>query len=237
MAKTKVLYVEDEVFLARIVKESLESRDFQVHLVADGARAADVFTELQPDICVLDVMLPHKDGYAIAEEIRRQNPRVPIIFLTAKVQTQDLIKGFSSGGNDYLRKPFSMEELIIRINNLLQLCGGHHASDQSPRAEPPVRLGRFSFDPACYELHLGRQIRKLSHRENCLLQLLVQSRGRPVLRKDILMALWGDDSYANSRNLDVYISRIRDHLSADKNVQILTIKGVGYRLQSGDETA
>ncbi len=237
MAKTKVLYVEDEVFLARIVKESLESRDFQVHLLADGARAADAFAHIQPDICVLDVMLPHKDGYAIAGEIRRQNPRVPIIFLTAKVQTQDLVKGFASGGNDYLRKPFSMEELIARIKNLLQLCTGPHSGNQIPQADSPIKLGRFSYDPGRYEIHLDQEVRKLSHRENSLLQLLVRSQGRPVLRKDILLALWGDDSYANSRTLDVYISRIRDYLSADNRVRILTIKGVGYRLQAGNETA
>src|SRR5258708_8306310 len=119
--KVKIFKVEDEPFLGRIAKESLETRGFDVRLVADGALAQTVFEELQPDICVLDVMLPNKDGYTIARELRKKRTDVPIIFVTAKIQTEDLVKGFESGGNDYLRKPFSMEELIVRVNNLLQL--------------------------------------------------------------------------------------------------------------------
>ena len=119
MSKTKVFYVEDELFLARIVKESLESREFDVVMESDGAKALDLFKKSQPDICVLDVMLPNKDGFEIADEIREINENIPIIFLTAKTQTGDVIKGFTLGGNDYIRKPFSMEELIVRIQNLL----------------------------------------------------------------------------------------------------------------------
>ena len=115
MSKTKVLYVEDELFLGKIVKESLESRGFEVTMESDGAKATAAFKNSQPDICVLDVMLPNKDGFAIADEIRNINEEVPIIFLTAKTQTEDVVKGFSLGGNDYIRKPFSMEELIVRI--------------------------------------------------------------------------------------------------------------------------
>ena len=121
MSKTKVFYVEDELFLARIVKESLESREFDVIMENDGAKAIDLFKKSQPDICVLDVMLPNKDGFEIADEIREINENIPIIFLTAKTQTEDVIKGFTLGGNDYIRKPFSMEELILRIQNLLHL--------------------------------------------------------------------------------------------------------------------
>src|SRR6187399_682360 len=119
--RTRILYVEDEPFLGRIVKESLESRNFEVNMAADGAQAFNVFQKVKPDICVLDVMLPTADGYSIAQKIRQVNPAVPIIFVTAKTQTEDLLKGFESGGNDYLRKPFSMEELIVRINNLLAI--------------------------------------------------------------------------------------------------------------------
>src|ERR1041384_4626537 len=121
MEKTKILYVEDEPFLGRIVKESLESRDFEVNMANDGAKAVDLFRKVAPDICVLDVMLPSKDGYSIAKDIRQVNPNVPIIFVTAKNQTEDVLKGFEVGGNDYLRKPFSMEELIVRVTNLLSL--------------------------------------------------------------------------------------------------------------------
>src|SRR5687767_12523807 len=120
MSKTKILYVEDELFLAKIVRESLESRGFDVIMEEDGGRAVDVFKKNEPDICVLDIMLPNKDGFEIADEIRQMNEEVPIIFLTAKTQTEDVLKGFSLGGNDYIRKPFSMEELIVRIQHVLR---------------------------------------------------------------------------------------------------------------------
>src|SRR5205809_7896786 len=120
MSKTKVLYVEDELFLGKIVKESLESRGFEVIMESDGGKATAAFKKAEPDICVLDVMLPNKDGFTIADEIREQNEDVPIIFLTAKTQTEDVVKGFTMGGNDYIRKPFSMEELIVRIQNVLK---------------------------------------------------------------------------------------------------------------------
>ena len=120
MSKTKVFYVEDELFLGKIVKESLESRGFEVVMEADGGRATDIFKKSKPDICILDIMLPNKDGFAIADEIRELDEEVPIIFLTAKTQTEDVVKGFSLGGNDYVRKPFSMEELIVRINNAIR---------------------------------------------------------------------------------------------------------------------
>lgn len=120
MSKTKVLYVEDELFLGKIVRESLESRGYDVIMEADGAKVIDQFKKTNPDICILDVMLPNKDGFTIADEIRTLNEEVPIIFLTAKTQTEDVVKGFSLGGNDYMRKPFSMEELIVRIQNLLR---------------------------------------------------------------------------------------------------------------------
>lgn len=231
MDKVKVLYVEDEPFLARIVKESLESRDLVVHLINDGALAIEAFNSFQPDICVLDVMLPHKDGYSLASDIRKINPHIPIIFLTAKVQTEDLVKGFESGGNDYLRKPFSMEELIVRIHNLLHIVSQQSAQPQRNTAHEKIGLGKYMFYPMRYELHLDQTVRKLSHRENSLLQILTKETGNPILRRDILMEIWGDDSFYNSRNLDVYISRLRDYLSEDPNIQIITIKGVGYHFR------
>lgn len=231
MEAVRVLYVEDEPFLARIVQESLESRGYDVELVSDGAQALKAFEKVQPHICVLDVMLPHKDGFSLAKEVRAKKPAIPIIFLTAKIQTEDLLKGFESGGNDYLRKPFSMEELIVRINNLLKLTSAKHlqAGDQSE--EGKVTLGMFVFHPDRYELQLGEEIRKLSHRENHLLKLLTTDMGKPVMRKHILLEIWGDDSFYNSRNLDVYISRMREYFSADPAIQIVTIKGVGYHFK------
>lgn len=231
MNGVKVLYVEDEPFLARIVQESLESRGFIVRLVNDGASALQEFLEFMPDICVLDVMLPHRDGFSIATEIRKNHPRIPIIFLTAKVQTDDLVKGFESGGNDYLRKPFSMEELIVRINNLLQIVSGSNGVTDKPGTPEKITLGLYAYYPLRYELHFGEDIRKLSHRENRLLQLLTSDPDKPVMRKDILLDVWGDDSFFNSRSLDVYISRIRDYFSKDPSLQIITIKGVGYHFR------
>jgi DNA-binding response OmpR family regulator len=223
--KIKILYVEDEPFLGRIVKESLESRDFEVNMANDGTKALDLFRKVSPDICVLDIMLPSKDGYSIARGVRQLNPNVPIIFVTAKTQTDDLLKGFEAGGNDYLRKPFSMEELIVRVNNLLNL------SKKSKPAVPVgvVALGSFEFDVTRFDLKIGGTSRKLSHREAMLLQILTENRNSVVSRKDVLMRIWGDDSFFNSRNLDVYITKLRDYLKGDDNIEIITIKGVGYQ--------
>ena len=230
MEKIKVLYVEDEPFLARVVKESLESRDFEVSLVSDGGRAMDVFESFRPDICVLDVMLPKKDGFTLAKEIRLQNPNTPIIFLTAKTQTEDLLQGFDSGGNDYLKKPFSMEELIVRIHNLLKLTTQNTLRKNTETNKEKVCLGKYIFYPKRYELHFESEARKLSHRETLLLSLLTRDLEYPVLRQEILQAIWGDDSFYNSRNLDVYISKLRDYLSRDPEIQITTLKGVGYKI-------
>ncbi len=221
---TKILYVEDEPALARIVKESLEVRSFNVELVMNGNEATQRFVGMSPDICILDVMLPNKDGYEIAREIRRINGSVPIIFLTAKNQTVDVLKGFDSGGNDYLRKPFSMEELIARVNNLLKLSG----NKRDHREKESITMGSFEFSPARYELKSPFGIKKLSHRESTLLQMFADHPNATVLRKDILMRLWGDDSFFNSRNLDVYITKLRDYLKDDPSIEIITIKGIGY---------
>jgi DNA-binding response OmpR family regulator len=228
MPKTKILYVEDEPFLGKIVKESLESRDFEVTMISDGALVMNSFVSEKPDICVLDIMLPHQDGYSISKAIRQQNPAIPIIFVTAKTQTNDLLKGFESGGNDYLKKPFSMEELIVRINNLLRMT-----TKPAPAAQESIPIGKFVFHPQRYELKSGDQVRKLSHREAVLLLILSENQNATVSRKDVLMRVWGDDSFFNSRNLDVYITKLRDFLREDPAVEIMTIKGVGYHFSVG----
>jgi len=226
----RILYVEDEPFLGKIVKESLESRQFEVHWVTDGAEVLEAFERLRPDVCVLDVMLPHRDGFSLGRDIRARHPQVPIIFLTAKNQTEDVLQGFDSGGNDYLRKPFSQEELIVRIRNLVALMKGGAAAAPRPELEG-IRLGRFAFFPTRQELLLdGQPLRQLSHRESQLLEMLSVKSNAVVERKDILKQVWGHDSIFNSRNLDVYITRLREHLKEDAAVQILTLKGVGYRL-------
>ena len=165
MSKTKVFYVEDEVFLARIVKESLESRGFEVIMENDGAKAIDLFKRSSPDICMLDVMLPNKDGFAIADEIRDINEDIPIIFLTAKTQTEDVVKGFTLGGNDYIRKPFSMEELIVRLQNLLRSRIGEPKKINTDS----VKMGKYNFRLNRQVLNNGKEDRKLSFRESEIL--------------------------------------------------------------------
>lgn len=225
MSKIKILYVEDEQFLGKIVKESLESRGFDVVMESDGAEVLQTFKRANPDICVLDVMLPNKDGFSIAEEIRAINNTVPIIFLTAKTQTEDLVKGFSKGGNDYIRKPFSMEELIVRVENALRYQRG----GRKPGTSDEVKLGRYQFHLTRQTLTGAREEKKLSFRESELLKLLYEHRDKIIDRKDILNLLWGNDSFFNSRNLDVYITKLRGYLKEDDSLEIITIKGIGYR--------
>ncbi|MFT3948906.1 MAG: response regulator transcription factor [Agriterribacter sp.] len=226
MSKAKILYVEDEIFLSKIVKESLESRNYDVLLEMDGGEAVQQFIASTPDICVLDIMLPNKDGFTIAEEIRQINTAIPIIFLTAKTQTVDLVKGFNLGGNDYIRKPFSMEELIVRIENALRNRESNNAAD-TPKNE--INIGNFAFNPHRQTLSDSGEERKLSFRESELLRLLYENRERVIDRRDILNVLWGSDSFFNSRTLDVYITKLRGYLKNDPALQIITVKGIGYR--------
>src|SRR5687768_1570566 len=225
MSKIRVLYVEDEAFLGKIVKESLESRNHEVLMETDGAKATELFKKCKPDICVLDIMLPNKDGFTIADEIRELDEHVPIIFLTAKTQTEDVVKGFSMGGNDYIRKPFSMEELIVRIQNLLR----NKVEGQQKITGNSVPIGAYTFQLNRQTLIKGAEEKKLSFRESELLKLLYENRDKIIDRKDILNLLWGNDSYFNSRNLDVYITKIRGYLKDDPKLEIITIKGIGYR--------
>ncbi len=228
MSKTKVLYVEDELFLGKIVRESLESRGFEVVMESDGSRVLGLFKTAKPDICVLDIMLPNKDGFTIADEIREIDEEVPIIFLTAKTQTEDVVKGFSLGGNDYIRKPFSMEELIVRIQHLLR-----NRTEPVGKISGTVNMGTYTFQISRQILHNGKEERKLSFRESELLKMLYENRDRIIDRKDILNLLWGNDSFFNSRNLDVYITKLRSYLKEDSSLEIITIKGIGYRFVTG----
>lgn len=228
MKKTKILYVEDELSLGKIVKESLESRSFEVVMLHDGNDVLSVFSSSQPDICVLDIMLPSRDGYSVAKEIRQSSPHVPIIFVTAKTETEDVLKGFESGCNDYIRKPFSMEELIVRIQSLVQFTG-----QASVPAAKAICIGGYQYYPSRYELKYGDSAWKLSHREASLLTMLAENRNGITNRRDILLRLWGDDSFFNSRNLDVYIAKLRERLKHDRSLEIITIKSVGYHFSVG----
>lgn len=222
MTRIKVLYAEDEPFLGKIVKETLEEKGFDVVMETDGAAVPLVFQRTRPDVCVLDVMMPRLSGFEAAEAIRALNREVPIIFLTARTQTEDLVTGFRTGGNDYIRKPFSMEELIVRIENALR-------GRPAPSMPESLPIGRYVFDTHRQELLHNGSPRKLSYRESELLKYLWTHRGQVIDREDILRAIWGNDSFLNSRNLDVYITKLRSYIRADDAVEILTIKGVGYR--------
>ena len=222
----KVLYVEDELFLGKIVKESLETRGFEVVMEDDGGKVLPLFKKENPDICVLDVMLPNKSGFEIAEEIRQLNDDVPVIFLTAKTQTEDVIQGFKIGGNDYIRKPFSMEELIVRIENALRVRKDATAELQ----QELISLGsKYQYNLNRQVLIKGEEEKKLSYRESELLKYLWQNKEKVIDRRDILNLLWGNDSFFNSRNLDVYITKLRNYLKDDPALEIITIKGIGYR--------
>jgi len=222
----KVLYAEDELFLGKIVKETLESRGFNVAMETDGAAVMKTFHTEQPDVCVLDIMLPHRNGFELAEDIRNENEHIPIIFLTAKTQTEDVVKGFKTGGNDYIRKPFSMEELIVRIENVLRV---KKETSVNTITSDILNIGKYTFNLNRQILSMNEEEKKLSYRESELLKYLWQNRNTIIDRRDMLNVIWGNDSFFNSRNLDVYITKLRSYLKADTSLEILTIKGVGYR--------
>ena len=211
--------------LGKIVKETLESRGFTVLLQVDGGKVLQDFKNFDPDICILDVMLPNKNGFEIAKEIRAENADIPFIFLTAKTQSEDAVQGLQLGASDYIRKPFSMEELILRIENVLRI------KKEKPEEALPdnIIMGSYNFNTKTQLLSSGSDDKKLSYRESELLKLLYKYKNEITDRKEILMEIWGDDSFFNSRNLDVYITKLRSYLKADTSLEILTIKGFGYR--------
>ncbi len=222
--KIKVLFAEDEPALAQIVKESLETRDFLVSLAENGKEALRLFGEKTPDILVLDVMMPVKDGFSVAKEIRQLNENIPIIFLTARSQTTDVVEGFKVGGNDYLKKPFSMEELIVRMHNLLNRKELQEASEI-------LKIGNYVFDFPKQNLSYKNEEKKLlTHREAQLLFHLCKNKNEVLDRSLILIKLWGDDDFFNARSMDVFISKLRKKLSKDKDVQIVNVRGYGYKL-------
>lgn len=221
---TKILYLEDEHYLGRIVKESLLSRQYDIRLVTDGKDVMKEFYKFNPDICVLDVMVPNIDGFTLGKEIRKQSTHTPIIFLTAKNQTDDVLEGFESGGNDYMKKPFSMEELIVRIENLLSL---NNRTKQKPKGSIN-KIGAYTFSYDQYQLQFQEKKISLSHRENELIKLLYDNINSKIERKEILKKLWGDDSIYNSRTLDVYIRKVRQFFKDDPCIKLITLRGVGY---------
>ncbi len=224
MSKIRVLLAEDELALGSIVKESLESRGFEVILCGDGEAAWESYLKDKPDVLVLDVMMPKKDGFTLASEIRKTDTLTPILFLTSKGQSEDVVKGFSMGATDYIRKPFSMEELIVRIKAHLDRQGGQaQPSDWLP-------LGTYSFHPKRQLLKLGVQEIKLTSRESLLLELLLSHKNEIAERSLILNQIWGTDDFFTARSMDVFITKLRKKLQEDPEVQILNIRGYGFKL-------
>ncbi len=220
----KLILAEDEPALGQIIKDSLETRDFVVTLCENGERALQEYHNLQPDVLVLDVMMPKKDGFTVAKEVRKIDDHIPIIFLTAKSQTQDVVEGFTIGGDDYLKKPFSMEELIVRINNLLNRTKEQQQSEV-------LSLGHYTFNfPKQTLAYKSESEVRLTHREAHLLFHLIKNKNQVLDRSMILNKLWGTDDFFSARSMDVFITKLRKKLKKDSNIEIINVRGYGYKL-------
>ncbi len=219
-----LILAEDEPALGMIVKESLQTRGFTVRLCEDGEKALIAFQNREPQIMVLDVMMPIMDGFTLAKKIRAENEEIPIIFLTAKSQTEDVLTGFDVGGNDYLKKPFSMEELIVRIRNLLQ-------RGQLQRTAAIHEIGEYTFDFPRQKLSFKNEDAvHLTHRESHLLYHLIQKKNQVLDRGFILKKLWGNDDFFTGRSMDVFITKLRKKLAGDPDIEIVNVRGYGYKL-------
>lgn len=229
MDNIKVLLVENEEVLAMIIAETLNKRGFEIKIAKNGIEGWSMFNQLKPDICIIDIMMPRKDGISLLRDIRKVDEFTPAIFLTAKSQTEEVLKGFEAGADDYMKKPFSMEELILRLKGMMRR--------RTPIviAEPSVldtsnRIGPYKFNHKKLELSFKSSTTTLSQREGDLLALLLLHKNNVLDRSTALLKLWGDDNIFNARSMDVYISRLRKYFAEDANVEILNIRGQGYKL-------
>lgn len=224
--KPKILYVEDDPDLSYVTKDNLSIKGYEVVLVKDGKSALQTFIKGDFDLCLLDVMLPEMDGFSLAKKIRKVNEHIPIIFLSAKSLKEDRVEGLVSGGDDYLTKPFNIAELILKIEIFLK-------RNKKTVALPDnniVKFGHFQFDHANMNLSDKSGSKRLTSREAELLSYFLQNRNRILKKEDILKAVWGDDSYFNSRSLDVFVSKLRKYLNSDPTVNINNIHGIGFIL-------
>jgi DNA-binding response OmpR family regulator len=228
--KATILLVEDDLNLGFVIQDALKRKGYAVHLCRDGKEGLRKFNEQPYDLCVLDVMLPQKDGFSLAEDIRLVNAQVPIVFLTAKSQAEDRIAGFKAGGDDYLTKPFSHEELILRIEAILRRT---HGRGDDPRERDRFEVGSFTFDHRNLMLSHPTEERKLTKKEGEVLRLLCMHQDQVLPRELVLNMVWGDDTYFLGRSLDVFISRLRKYLKSDPNVAIVNVHGVGFKLVVG----
>ncbi len=221
-----IIILEDEAALARLLTDALTRSGYAVTTYADGREGLRACQATPPDLLLADVMLPGLDGFAVVRELRRTLPELPVLFLTARGAPADVVRGFEAGGNDYLKKPFSLDELLLRVRELLRR--------QAPTPPPPaeaIALGQYEFRPLRQELWLaGQCVAQLSARENDLLLLLAQHRNGVLDRRACLRQLWGNDDFFAARSMDVYVSRLRKRLAQDPSLEILNIRGVGFKL-------
>ena len=227
MENPKILLAEDDVNLGSLLEQYLKAKDFDTDLFTDGEKAYKAFTaaEKKYDICILDVMMPVKDGFELARDIRKTNSEIPIIFLTAKTLKEDVLEGFKIGADDYITKPFNMEELIFRIEAVMRRTGNFTDNDKSM-----FQIGKLSFDSNKQLLNTSEQEIKLTTKESELLRLLCLNINKMLDRNYALREIWRDDNYFNARSMDVYITKLRKHLKADPNLQIINVHGKGYKL-------
>lgn len=230
--KQKILLVEDDFNLGFVIQDLLKMDGYQVVLAKDGKEGLQRFHELDFHLCLLDVMLPKKDGFSLAEDIRKVNDTVPIVFLTAKGMTEDKVKGFKIGADDYITKPFENEEFLLRIKAILK-----RMKVGSTESKNDFEIGNFTFNAQNLELTIGTETTKLTRKEAALLKLLCENVDQVIEREIIANMVWGDDSYFVGRSMDVFITRLRKYLREDPSVAITNIHGVGFRLESGAGTS
>lgn len=224
--KIKLLLAEDDENLGLLLREYLQAKGFDATLFPDGDAAFKGFMKDHFDICVLDIMMPKKDGFTLAKEIRMVNSEIPVIFLTAKNLKDDVIEGFKLGADDYITKPFSMEELIFRIEAILRRT----SLDTQNISQQIYKLGRYTFDTLKQTLTNGEDVVKLTTKESDLLKLLCQNANKVLERNFALKSIWIDDNYFNARSMDVYITKLRKHLKDEPTVEIINVHGKGYKL-------
>ena len=223
----RILYVEDDPNLGFATKDNLEANEYEIVHCTDGQQAWETFQKDYFDICVLDVMLPEMDGFTLAEKIRAADQHVPILFLTARSLLDDRLHGLRLGADDYVTKPFSIQELILRIEVFLRRS---KADKPTNGDEAPRRVGKYLFDFQKLTLTLNGTIHALTFREAEVMQYLARRPNEVIRREDLLKAIWGDDDYFMGRSLDVFISRLRKYLSGDSNLRIDNVHGVGFRI-------
>lgn len=222
----RILFVEDDENLGFVTKDNLQEEGFTIDLAVDGEQALELFKENFYELCILDVMMPKMDGFSVAKKIREKNEFIPILFLTARSQEEDRLKGFEIGGDDYIAKPFSMKELVYRINVFLR----RSFTEASDNSLDPVNIGNYRFDPANHILSISDETISLTQMETRLIKLLVENQDELVTREQILVLIWGENDYFKGRSLDVFISRLRKYFRKDPKIEIRNHHGVGFKL-------